>query len=148
MRFDTRQRTSSSALFSKPERRRFLRAFRAAALLILAASLTLKGAELNSETLTAWGAYVQAQNARVAEYTSATPFLWSDRSPDRLRRLHNGETVVAPFGENRAMRPASYRKRGLAAVAAILTASATMSGWSAVVITARNTASALARAGP
>jgi hypothetical protein len=100
MRFDTRQRTSSSALFSRPERRRFLRAFLPGALLILAASLTSKGAELNFETLTAWNAYVQAQNARVAEYSSATPFLWSDRSPDRLRRLHNGETVLAPFGEN------------------------------------------------
>ena len=85
---------------SKPERRRFVGAFLAAALLILAASLTSKGAELSPETLTAWDAYVQAQNARVAEYSSATPFLWSDQSPDRLRRLHNGETVVAPFGEN------------------------------------------------
>lgn len=100
MRFDTRQRTSPSALFSKPKRRRFVRTFLAAALLILAASLTSKGAELTSETLTAWDAYLQAQNARVAEYSSATPFLWSDRSPDRLRRLHKGETVVAPFGEN------------------------------------------------
>jgi hypothetical protein len=43
---------------------------------------------------------VQAQNARVAEYSSATPFLWSDQSPDRLRRLRSRETVVASFGEN------------------------------------------------
>jgi hypothetical protein len=47
-----------------------------------------------------------------------------------------------------AMRPAAYRKRGLAAVAAIMTASATTSGWSAVVAAARTAASALARAGP
>lgn len=100
MRSDTRQRTLPSAVFSKPERRRFMSVFLPAALLILATSLTSKGAELTSETLTAWDAYVQAQNARVAEYSSAMPFLWSDRSPDRLRRLHQGETVVAPFGEN------------------------------------------------
>jgi len=87
-------------ILSKSERRRFVGAFLAAALLILAASLTSKGAELSPETLTAWDAYVQAQNARIAEYSSAKPFLWSDASPDRLRRLHNGETVVAPFGEN------------------------------------------------
>ena len=100
MRFDTRQRRLPSAVFSKPERRRLVRAFLAAALLIPAASLTSKGAELTPETLTAWDAYVQSQNARVAEYSSATPFLWSDQSPDRLRRLHKGETAVAPFGEN------------------------------------------------
>ncbi len=97
---DTRQRTLSSAVFSLPEGRRFVRAFLPATLLILATSLISKGAELTSETLTAWEAYVQAQNARVAEYSSATPFLWSDRSPDQLRRLHQGETVVSPFGEN------------------------------------------------
>src|SRR4051812_36297828 len=64
------------------------------------ASLTSSGAELSAETLTAWDAYVEAQNARLAEYSSAAPFLWSDKSPDRLRRLHTGETLVAPFGEN------------------------------------------------
>lgn len=100
MRLDTRQRTLGSPVFSKPERRRFVGAFLAAAVLILAASLTSKGAELTPETLKAWDAYVQAQNARVAGYSNATPFLWSDQSADRLRRLHQGETVVAPFGQN------------------------------------------------
>jgi hypothetical protein len=99
MKLDTQQRTLPSAVFSKPERRRFVGAFLAAAVLP-AVSLSLKGAELTPETLTAWDAYVQSQNARVAGYSSATPFLWSDQSPDRLRRLHKGETVVAPFGEN------------------------------------------------
>lgn len=100
MRLHTRQRTSASPVFSKPERRRFVGAFLAAALLILAASLTAKGAELSPETLKAWDAYVQNQNARVTEYSNATPFLWSDQSPDRLRHLHQGDTVVAPVGEN------------------------------------------------
>lgn len=100
MKFDTRQRTFSSPALSKGERRRFVGAFLAAALLILAASLTSKAAELRPETLKAWDAYVQTQNARASKYSDARPFLWSDQSPDRLRRLHNGETVVAPFGEN------------------------------------------------
>jgi hypothetical protein len=87
-------------VFSKGDRKRFLGAFLAAALLILAASLTSKGAELRPETLKAWDAYVNTQNARVAEYGDGMSFLWSDGSPDHLRRLHNRETVVAPVGDN------------------------------------------------
>jgi hypothetical protein len=87
-------------VFSKAERQRFLRAFLAAALLILAAALTSRSAELRPETLKAWDVYVNAQNARVAEYSSGMPFLWSEQSPDRLQRLRNGETLVAPFGQN------------------------------------------------
>ncbi len=90
----------NGVIFSKQERKRFIGAFLAAALLILAASLTSKGAELSPETLKDWDAYVKAENARVADYSSRMPFLWSDQSPDRLRRLHDGETIVAPFGEN------------------------------------------------
>jgi hypothetical protein len=99
MTLDTRQRTFAPLALSKTHGR-FAGAVPFSALLILAASFTTKGAELSPETLTAWDAYVHAQNARVAEYSKATPFLWSDRSPDRLRRLHNGEMVVATFGEN------------------------------------------------
>ncbi|MBV8833184.1 MAG: hypothetical protein JO108_28645 [Acidobacteriaceae bacterium] len=75
-------------------------AFLTAALLILPASLTSKGAELSPETLNAWDAYVKTQSTRVAKYSNAAPFLWSDQSPDRLRRLENGEIVVARVGEN------------------------------------------------
>jgi DNA-binding transcriptional LysR family regulator len=60
----------------------------------------------------------------------------ADAGTKRLSRL----TVFA-------VRPAVYRRRGFAAVAAMTTVSATTSGESAVVITARNTASAFARAG-
>jgi hypothetical protein len=95
-----RQPTSAPGILTTPERKRFAGAFLAAVLLILAASLTSKGAELSPATLKAWDAYVQAQNARAAEYSNRTPFLWSDGSPERLRHLHDGETVVAPFGEN------------------------------------------------
>jgi hypothetical protein len=85
--------------FSKSERRWFVGALLATTLLILAASLTAKGAELSPDTLKAWDIYVQKQNARVAGYSKATPFLWSDQSPDRLQDLRKGKTVVASFGE-------------------------------------------------
>ena len=68
--------------------------------LLASSSVTSKGAELSPETLKAWDAYVQIQNARVAEYSKGAPFLWSDQSPDRFRHLHNREAVVAAFGEN------------------------------------------------
>src|SRR5690242_18385630 len=100
MRFDTQQRTLARPFLEKPERRRLVGAFLAATLLNLAAALTSKGAELSPETLNAWDAYVQSQNARVAAYSNATPFLWSDQSPDRLRRLGKGEIAVAQVGEH------------------------------------------------
>jgi len=99
MKWNTQQRLVVSSVFSKSERRRFVVAFLAAALLILAASLTAKGAELSPDTLKAWETYVQKQNARAAGYSKATPFLWSDQSPDRLRDLHTGKTLVDSFGE-------------------------------------------------
>ena len=99
-RLDNRQWKFASRLLSKPERRRFVGAFLAAALLVLAGAIKSKGAELAPETLKSWDAYVQTQKARVAEYSVATPFLWSDQSPDRLQQLHNGQILVAPFGQN------------------------------------------------
>ena len=99
MKLNTQQRLVVSSVFSTSERRRFVRALLAAALLILAASLTAKGAELSPDTLKAWDTYVQKQNARVAGYSKATPFLWSDQSPDRLRDLHKEKTLVASLGE-------------------------------------------------
>jgi hypothetical protein len=100
MQSNTRQRASASPALPKRERRRFVGAFLAAALLILAASLTSKGSELTPETLQAWNGYVQSQTARASGYSNDKPFLWADQSPDRLRHLHKGESVVAPFGEN------------------------------------------------
>jgi hypothetical protein len=99
-KLDNRQWKFGSRILSKPERRRFVGAFLAAALLILAGAIKSKGAELNPESLKAWDAYVQTQQARLPEYSVATPFLWSDQSPERLQRLHNGQILVAPFGEN------------------------------------------------
>ena len=99
MKLNTQKRLVVFSVFSKSEHTRFVGAFLAAALLILAASLTAKGAELRPDTLKAWDSYIQKQNARVAGYSRATPFLWSDQSPERLQDLHKGKTVVAAFGE-------------------------------------------------
>ena len=97
---DNRKGNLTAPLLSKPERRRFAGAFLVAALLILAGAFKSKGAELRPETMNAWNEYVQSQNARVKEYSMTTPFLWSDQSPDRLQRLHKGQILVAPLGEN------------------------------------------------
>lgn len=71
-----------------------------AALLLLVASAVSKAAELNPETLTAWNQYVQSQKARVAENSQPGSFLWIDQSPDAIRRLRDGEVIVAGMGEN------------------------------------------------
>jgi hypothetical protein len=69
-------------------------------LLLLAASLESKASELNPNTLKAWDTYVQAQDLRVAENSHSGAFLWSDQSSGRLRRLREGEVLIAPIGEN------------------------------------------------
>lgn len=82
------------------ERKRIIWALVAAALVLVAASVESKGSELNPKTLKAWDDYVEAQNLRVAENLQAGSFLWSNQSPDRIRRLREGEVLVAPMGEN------------------------------------------------
>ena len=90
----------NAQVFSRSERTRFVWTVVVAVLLLLAASVASKAAELKPETDAAWNRYVQAQNARVAQSTQAGSFLWSDQSPDRIRRLRAGEVLVAPMGEN------------------------------------------------
>ncbi|MFZ0594688.1 MAG: hypothetical protein WAM39_29795 [Bryobacteraceae bacterium] len=60
----------------------------------------LKAADLKPGTLNAWNEYIQAEDSRIAERVRSGEFLWSDQSPDRHRRVRNGEIVIAPFGEN------------------------------------------------
>src|SRR4051794_5939241 len=115
MKLTSQQRLVFS-LFSKSERRWLVGTILAAALLILAASLTAKGAELSPDTLKAWDIYLQKQNARVAGYSKATPFLWSDQSLDWLRDLHKGKTVVASFGETPERVPHGLIHRWIGAV--------------------------------
>jgi len=72
----------------------------AAAVLFVAGSIAANASELKGETLAKWNEYVHSQTARVAESSRASGFLWSDRSAVRIRRLRDGEILVAPVGEN------------------------------------------------
>src|SRR3954452_10054105 len=87
-------------ILSGAERSRIIWTVLTAVLLVLAASLSSKASELNPETVAAWDHYIQSQNARVAVHARVPSFLWSDESPDRIRRLREGEIVVAPLREN------------------------------------------------
>lgn len=93
-------KTVSTQILSPSERRRIIWSVALATLLFLAASVASKASQLNPETSSAWNEYIQAQTARVAETCHNRLFLWSDQSPDRIRRLREGEVVVAPMGEN------------------------------------------------
>ena len=79
--------------------------FAAIALLLVASSVSSRASELNGETLRTWKQYTQAQNARVTQSLRDGSFLWSEQSPDRLRRLRQGEILVAPMGENPKIAP-------------------------------------------
>jgi hypothetical protein len=70
------------------------------ALLIIIGSSRSQGSELNGETLRAWDEYTQSLNARLTAGSHATSFLWAEQSPERIRRLREGEVLVAPVGEN------------------------------------------------
>ena len=66
-----------------------------AILALVAGSLTLKAAELKPETLESWNGYVRVANAHMKERADgAAPFLWTDESVHRLRRVRSGEVVV------------------------------------------------------
>jgi hypothetical protein len=94
-----RRKSVRNPILSRNERTRIVWTVGTAVLLILAATLSSKAAELNPETVTAWDHYIQAQSARVANSQPGS-FLWSDQSPDRIRRLRHGEILVAPLGQN------------------------------------------------
>jgi hypothetical protein len=57
----------------------------------------LSAAQLQSCTLDAWDNYVEKADARMQERLDARqPFLWVDESPDRRRRVLQGDIVVSP----------------------------------------------------
>lgn len=74
--------------------------FSVAVLSVLGFSLTSPAAELAPDTLQAWNEYVRAENAKVAGRSPGKPFLWIDESPERQRRVHNGEILIAPAAKN------------------------------------------------
>jgi hypothetical protein len=70
--------------------------FGVAAVSVFGFSLHSQAAELAPDTLRAWNEYIQAENAKVAGRSPASPFLWVDESPDRVRRVRGGEILIAP----------------------------------------------------
>lgn len=58
----------------------------------------LSAIDLQPDTLKAWGEYIRNADSRMQpRLDSRQPFLWSDESPDRSRRLRRGETLVVPL---------------------------------------------------
>jgi hypothetical protein len=58
----------------------------------------VQGAVLNADTLRAWREYVAAADSRMKpRLTGQLPFLWTDESPERRRRVLAGQTVIAPL---------------------------------------------------
>lgn len=57
----------------------------------------LQAGDLQTETLSAWDAYIKAASARMQERVDGTqPFFWMDESPDRRPRARRGEILIAP----------------------------------------------------
>jgi hypothetical protein len=81
-------------------RRRTINGLFTIGLLVLVAPMMSGAAELRPETLQAWDKYIQAENSRNTERIGSGSFLWSDESPDRNRRLRNGEVLALPVGKN------------------------------------------------
>src|ERR1700686_3372109 len=68
-------------------------------LVVLAATLLLqaRAADLKPRTVEAFDRYVHEAEARME---AAKSFLWADESPDRVRRVRQGEVVAEPFTGN------------------------------------------------
>jgi len=64
---------------------------------VLAAAPGLLSNELQIGTLKVWEEYIRGADLRMQTRLDAQkPFLWTDESPDRTRRVRLGETAVAP----------------------------------------------------
>ncbi len=53
--------------------------------------------ELKPHTVEAFERYTAATEARIEEQTHSSEFLWVDRSPERLRRVRQGELIAEPW---------------------------------------------------
>jgi len=71
-----------------------------AAVSILCFSLDSSAAELAPDTLQAWNEYIRTENSKIAGRSPASAFLWIDESPDRQRRVRDGEILISPAGKD------------------------------------------------
>jgi hypothetical protein len=67
--------------------------------LALLFSGAVNGAQLRPQTAQAWQNYLASANARMIDRAQGN-FLWVDESDERLRRVRDGEIVVAPIQPN------------------------------------------------
>jgi hypothetical protein len=65
---------------------------------------SLRAAELKQETIRAWDRYLDGASAQMQERAKSR-FLWLDESPERLKRVHAGEVLVAPMGSSSGHQP-------------------------------------------
>lgn len=68
---------------------------------LLVSPLAVSAGELKPETLRAWNDYIAMAKSQLADQASAQPdpqrpFLWIDRSPERIQKVKAGETAVEP----------------------------------------------------
>jgi hypothetical protein len=68
----------------------------AAIILMFCAAQISRTAELQSDTLKAWNAYLEKTQSLEDRTSGGHPFLWMDESPDRAARVRRGEVVFAP----------------------------------------------------
>src|SRR5437763_8151468 len=54
----------------------------------------MAGAELKPQTVQAFDAYSRRVESRVEELLRAPAFLWSDQSPERSRRVREGQVLA------------------------------------------------------
>jgi len=70
-------------------------------LLFIPCAASASQLELKPETLKAWDQYTTDVNRNMEQRANGPrKFLWSDESADRIARLHAGEVLVSPIGEN------------------------------------------------
>lgn len=84
-------------------KRRFRSSLAAACWALLLAPGVARPDELSlkPETVKAWEDYVKTTESRIeARLSRKSPFLWMDESPERRRRIHQGEILAAPVVES------------------------------------------------
>ena len=70
-------------------------------LIVFAAMCSSYAAELNQQTLAAWGNYVAGVKLHMQDrYAGKSPFLWIDEDPMRRQQLNWGGIVISPIGDS------------------------------------------------
>jgi hypothetical protein len=70
-------------------------------LAIIVLPIQADAATLKPETVTAWDDYLQSASANLQDrLRSGGSFLWTFEDPERAAKVHSGEIVVGPVGQN------------------------------------------------